>query len=240
MLPLILNLTERLAVVIGGGPVGRRKASAVLASGGRVRLICLEPRPAEMNDPLLDWLTQPYSAAHLDGASLVFAAGPPDLNKQVVADARMRGVWVNAASEPDQGDFFVPATIRRGDFVLAIGTGGAAPILTQIVRERLEVEFDETFGAWVDLLAELRPLVRERIVDADRRRDVLTRLCQWKWLDRLRREGVDAVRAAMRAEIGAVADKVSDDCSSASFPIGDEAPAQSPDARTTKRRPASP
>jgi siroheme synthase-like protein len=201
MFPLFLDLTERLSVVIGGGPVGRRKASAVLASGGRVRLICLEPRPAEMNDPLLDWLTEPYTAAQLDGASLVFAAGPPDLNARVVADARARGVWVNAASEPDQGDFFLPATIHRGDFVLAIGTGGAAPMLSQIVRERLEVEFDETFGVWVQLLAEMRPLVRERIADADRRRNFVTRLCQWEWLDRLRREGRETVRAVMWAEL---------------------------------------
>lgn len=229
MFPLFLDLTERLAVVIGGGPVGRRKASAVLAAGGRVRLICLAPRPAEMNDPRLDWLTEPYTAAHLDGAALVFAAGPADLNAKVVADARARGVWVNAASELEQGDFFVPATIRRGDFVLAIGTGGAAPMLSQLVRERLEVEFDETFGVWVQLLAELRPLLRERIADADRRRDVLTRLCQWEWLDRLRREGMEAVGAAMRAELEEVAGKVSDDCSSASSPIGDGAPVQSPD-----------
>src|SRR5579872_1256721 len=80
MFPLFLDLTERLAVVIGGGPVGRRKALAVLAAGGRVRLICLEQRPAEMSDPLLDWLTEPYTRAHLEGASLVFAAGPADLN----------------------------------------------------------------------------------------------------------------------------------------------------------------
>ena len=80
MLPLLLDLTDRLAVVIGGGPVGRRKASAVLAAGGRVRLICLEPRPADMSEPFLEWRTEAYTSDHLQGASLVFAAGPADLN----------------------------------------------------------------------------------------------------------------------------------------------------------------
>jgi precorrin-2 dehydrogenase/sirohydrochlorin ferrochelatase len=201
MFPLFLDLAERLAVVIGGGPVGRRKASAVLAAGGRVRLICLEPRPAEMSDPCLDWRCKAYTRDHLDGASLVFAAGPVELNAQVVADARARNIWVNAASEPKRGDFVVPAVVRRGDFVLAISSGGAAPLLTQIVRERLEVEFDAAFGSWVSLLAELRPKVMERIDDVKERRRILTSLCQWQWLERLRVEDVDIVRTAMWATV---------------------------------------
>jgi precorrin-2 dehydrogenase/sirohydrochlorin ferrochelatase len=205
MFPLILDLTDHLAVVIGGGPVGRRKASAVLAAGGRVRLVCREPRPPELSDPLLDWRTDAYSPEHLDGAALVFAAGPPELNARVVADARVRGVWVNAASEPEQGDFLLPAVVRRGDLLLAVSTGGAAPLLAQAIRDRLEAEFDEAFAAWVGLLAELRPLAAERVVDVERRRELLTSLCQWEWLDRLRREGADAVREALRAEVEAAA-----------------------------------
>lgn len=201
MLPFFLNLTDRLVLVIGGGAVGRRKASAVLAAGGHVRLVCLEPRPSEMSDPRLDWRTESYTPTHLEGAALVFAAGPPDLNARIVSDARARGVWVNAASEPTAGDFFLPAIVRCGEFVIAVSSGGAAPILTQRVRERLEAEFDEAFGVWVRLLGEMRPLVRERIADAEQRRRVLTRLCQWEWLERLRQEDYNGVRAAMLAEI---------------------------------------
>jgi precorrin-2 dehydrogenase/sirohydrochlorin ferrochelatase len=201
MFPLILNLTNRLAVVVGGGSVGRRKASAVLSAGGRVRLLCLEPRPANMDNSHLDWIKEAYAPHHLDGASLVFAAAPADVNARVVADARTRGLWVNAASEPSEGDFFLPAIVRRGDFLLAISTGGAAPLLAQTVRTRLETEFDAAFGVWVELLAELRPQVMERIADAEARKLVLTRLCQWEWLERLRREDANAVRTAMHATI---------------------------------------
>jgi precorrin-2 dehydrogenase/sirohydrochlorin ferrochelatase len=201
MLPVFLNMTDRLAVIIGGGTVGRRKASAVLAAGGRVRLVCLEPRPVSMSDPCLEWRTEVYTAAHLEGAALVFAAGPVELNAQIVADAQERSLWVNAASEPVAGDFYLPATVRRGDFVLAISSGGAAPVLTQTVRARLEAEYDEAFGVWVSLLSELRPLVIERIAGAEQRKHVLTSLCQWQWLERLRKEDVQIVGAAMRATI---------------------------------------
>ena len=85
MLPVFLNVTDRLAVVIGGGAVGRRKAAAVLAAGGRVRLVCLEPRPVELSDARLEWRMEAYTADHLNGAALVFAAGPAELNARIVA-----------------------------------------------------------------------------------------------------------------------------------------------------------
>jgi precorrin-2 dehydrogenase/sirohydrochlorin ferrochelatase len=201
MFPLFVNLRDRLVVVVGGGPVGQRKAVGLLEAGARVRVVCLEARPEEQSDPHLEWITAPYTSDHLTGAALVFAAGPPDLNARVVADARALGIWVNSASAPDTGDFLVPATVQRGDFVLAVSTGGAAPSLAKAVCRRLEDQFDEAFATWVALLAELRPLVLARIDDPARRRELFERWARWEWLERIRTEGVHSVRAAMEAEV---------------------------------------
>lgn len=201
MYPLLLNVGNRLAVVVGGGDVGLRKARGLYEAGARVRLVCLEPCPADGLNGRLEWVTASYSKHHIEDAALVIAAAPPDVNQAVAADARELGIWVNVASDPSLCDFVLPATVRRGDFLLAIGTGGSAPNLAQRVREQLELAFDKAFGEWVDLLAELRPLVRERILAAENRAAILHALSDWGWLEQIRTHGSDQVRFEMLAAL---------------------------------------
>jgi siroheme synthase-like protein len=151
----------------------------------------------------LEWRREPYRAEHLDAAALVIAAATPEVNRQVVADARARGLCVNSATEPKAGDFILPATVRRGDFLVAVSTGGVAPALATEVRRRLETQFDDMFGVWVGLLAALRPLILAKVADPDRRSELFERLCRWEWLDRLRQEGPELVFVAMQAEVQA-------------------------------------
>src|SRR5262245_393537 len=130
MLPVLLDLSGRLVLVVGGGPVGRRRAAAALQAGAAVRLVCLEKRPADAGD--IDWLTGPYDPTHLEGVSLALACGPEAVNAHVAEDARRRGVWVATASGPP-GDVTLSAALRRGGLVVAVSTGGAAPALARAV-----------------------------------------------------------------------------------------------------------
>jgi siroheme synthase-like protein len=195
MFPVFLNLAGERVVVVGGGAVGRRKAAAAAAAGARVRVVAMEPPPAHGGP--WDWLAEPYHAGHLDDAVLVFAAAGRGVNATVVADARARKLWVCDAGDPGRGNFLLPGVARAGRLTLAVGTGGAAPSLTRRVSERLRDEFDASFGVWVELLAELRPVVIAVINDAQARKRIFDEISDWPWLERVRREGPDAARAAM-------------------------------------------
>ncbi|HET6575622.1 MAG TPA: NAD(P)-dependent oxidoreductase [Fimbriiglobus sp.] len=198
MLPVLLNLNGRQVVVVGGGSVGRRKAAAARAAGASVRVIDPIPRPGDLSDPGLEWVTAPYRPEHLDGAALAFAAATPAVNAAVVADARARGVWVNSAT--GDGDVFLPATLSVGGLTVAVGTGGATPALARRVRDRLAGQFGPAYADWVAVLDRVRRLALDHIDDDAARRDLLDRFADWPWLERIRNEGPDAVFAAM-AEI---------------------------------------
>lgn len=135
-LPVLLLTRGRRALVVGGGPVGRRKARAALAGGLAVTLVCLDPRPADFPDAA-EWVIEEYNEGHLDGVDLAFAAGPPGVNCRVVADARSRRVPVNSASDPEAGDFFMPAVHRDGGVTVAVSTDGDDPAAAKEMRDRV-------------------------------------------------------------------------------------------------------
>jgi precorrin-2 dehydrogenase/sirohydrochlorin ferrochelatase len=191
--PVFLNLAGRLVVVVGGGAVGTRKAAAARAAGAVVRVV--DPRPAAPDRP--EHVPEPYRPDHLAGAALVFACATPEVNARVVADARARGVWVGSATAPASGDLTLPSVVRAGDLTVAVGTGGAAPALARRIREKLEAEFDVAFADWVRVLAGVRAVVLAEVTDPNRRRELLDAFADWPWLDRVRAEGAEAVKAEM-------------------------------------------
>src|SRR5947207_14906635 len=112
--PIMLDLTNRQIVIIGGGAVAARKASGVIAAGAtRVRVISTDFCKA-MPDRI-ERISEAYSPPHLDEADLVFAAtNNTAVNEQIVQDARARKILVCRADNDDEqpGDFVTPALFR--------------------------------------------------------------------------------------------------------------------------------
>lgn len=198
MLAIHLDMTGKLALVVGGGAVGRRKALALLEAGARVRLVALEPCPAEMAPPALVWLQEPFRPEHLEGVSLVISAANPQVDAEVATLAQARGIWVNAASCPDAGDVTFPATIQRGKLVVTVSTQGAAPALAVQLRDRIASTLPDHLALWIDLLEEMRVLAQEQIADPPLRQALARELAALDGPDLLATQGIDAVREMLQ------------------------------------------
>ena len=198
--PVGLDLTGRRVVVVGGGPVGRRKAAAARDAGAIVRVVAPEPRPAEVAAEI-EWVSEPYQSRHLEGQMLVFAAATTAVNAFVVADATARQLWVCDSADPARGTFTTPAVGARGSVTVAVDTAGAAPALARRLRDRIVEQLAPAIADWAELLAEVRGVVLAKVTDARLRRALLTDFADWPWLERLQRDGLDATRRAMRQAV---------------------------------------
>src|SRR5688572_14771319 len=140
--PVFLNLTDRPAVVIGGGSLAEEKVTGLLAAGCRVTVVGstltagLEQLAAEGR---VEVRARAYTAGDLAGAHIAFAADEDrSINAAVWREAEERGVLLNAVDDTPHCHFIAPAIHRQGDVVVAISTGGASPALAVHLRKLMQ------------------------------------------------------------------------------------------------------
>ena len=200
--PIELKLSRKVAVVIGLGAVGRRRAAGLREAGARV--IGIDPAAGGFDSESLagiEIIAETYRAEHLRGVSLAIAAAWPEVNRQVVADARALGVWVSSASDPEASDFSLPAVWRSGSLTLTVSTSGASPALAAALRDRAAEALGPSAAGLATLLAELRPLVLVRVTDPETRRAILEDWADPRWLELWTERGPDAVLQALLERI---------------------------------------
>ena len=159
--PVLLELAGRRCVVIGVLPVREGKVEALLA-GGATDVLVVADAPAERLDGLevldgVDVARRAWTTADVEGAFLVIAHDPdPQVRARLAIAARAAGALVNVVDDIPACDWAMPAIVRRGDLLLAIGTGGASPALARKMRERLETEYGPEWAEVLRVLREVR------------------------------------------------------------------------------------
>lgn len=200
--PVNLDITGRLCLVVGGGLVAARKISALLLSGAVVRVVspesCLKVRRLA-EEGRIEWLPRDFREADLDGAFLVIAAtNCSEVQSRVAEQAKRRDVLLNSAENPGLSTFLVPARIRRGDFLLAVSTGGASPALSSLIKRKLAMQFGPEYGLLVALMA----AIRRQVVDCGQRstenRALFHTVLASPVLDRIRERDWDGLRRLLR------------------------------------------
>jgi siroheme synthase-like protein len=156
--PVMLEVRGRRCVVIGDLAVREGKVEGLLAAGADDVLVLAErigDRFDEVSGVMVE--RRAWRPADLDGAFLVVASsGDPAARAAIAREARSRGALVNVMDHVPSCDWAAPAIVRRGDLVLAIGTGGVSPAIARSVRERLEAAFGPEWAEVVRVVGEVR------------------------------------------------------------------------------------
>lgn len=172
--PIFTDLHGKAVLLIGGGQVALRKARSLLSAGAKLTVVS-----HHFVDDFYHWQQQgqahliagDFSADQLTGHWLVIAATDDDaLNAQVHQAASARQIWVNTVDEKDKCEFIFPSIIDRSPILVAISSGGSAPVLARRLREKLEALLPQHLGPLASLVGRFRQQVQQKFDNFAERR----------------------------------------------------------------------
>src|SRR5579864_6534993 len=182
--PIFLKLESHKVLIVGGGAIAEQKIEAVLRSATDVTVLSPEISPLIQrwcNERRLKHLAKEFHPGITKGYFLVIACTDSEpVNRAVYQEAREFGALANAVDDPGYCDFYAPAVVSRGDFQIAISTGGNSPALSQHVRKQLEETYGPEYESWTAWLGRMRDLMRNVLPRTERRKELLMllALCQ--------------------------------------------------------------
>ncbi|APE99703.1 TPA: siroheme synthase CysG [Pseudomonas putida] len=173
-LPLFHKLQGGRVLVVGGGEIALRKARLLADAGGVLRVVAPDvdgQLAALAREGGGEVLVRGYQAADLVGCRLVIAAtDDPGLNAQVSADAQALSLPVNVVDAPALCTVIFPAIVDRSPLVIAVSSGGDAPVLARLIRAKLEAWIPSAYGELAGLAARFRHKVKSLYPDVNQRR----------------------------------------------------------------------
>jgi uroporphyrin-III C-methyltransferase/precorrin-2 dehydrogenase/sirohydrochlorin ferrochelatase len=156
-LPLFFDLTKGPVILVGEGREALAKLRILQAAGARIHWHVLSQQAIDPIDAQGVELRigLPADDDFLGAVALVASAGR-DIDEQLAAGGRAMNVPTNIVDRPDLSTFIFPSIVDRGDVVVAIGTGGASPVLARRLREKIEQLLPERIGAFAGLMGRYR------------------------------------------------------------------------------------
>lgn len=175
-MPVFLDLAAGEVVLAGTGELAAIKLRLLLSANAKVRwhggtpgdLDALKITGGER--ARIDLAPGDGVDADLAGVIAVLCAGAGEAGIRLSARARAAGVPVNVMDDLAHSTFIFPAIVDRGDVIVAIGTGGSAPVLARRLRERIEAMLPARIGDLSAFIGKWRKAIHARLPDMAHKR----------------------------------------------------------------------
>ncbi len=172
--PVFLDLKRRRCLLVGGGDIATRKGRLLARAGARLCIVAPDisdelKQLAEQGDGELHY--REYQSSDLDDVVLVCSATDDhELNERISRESQARYLPTNVVDSPALCSFITPAIVDRSPLVIAISSGGEAPVLARMVRTKLEMLIPKSYGRLAQLASRWREKVKQPFSEENRRR----------------------------------------------------------------------
>lgn len=176
-LPVFFDLADKPAVVVGGTAAAAWKAELLAACGARVEVFARSCEPEMLalfgghGFGTVRHAGSEWEDGDLRHAAIAIADVDDEADAETFAEAaRRHGVPVNVIDKPAHCDFQFGALVNRSPVIVAISTDGAAPILGQAIRRRIEALLPGHLGHWAQAAKAFRTQLAKMVPYASGRR----------------------------------------------------------------------
>src|SRR5262245_60380751 len=174
-LPVFLDLQSGKVLLVGAGDLARAKLRLLAAAGSQVRWYATDgdhdlPGLADNDKARIECAKGDPLSADLSGIIAILCAGAGDIGVAMSVRAKAVGLPVNVMDDLAHSTFIFPAIVDRGDVVVAVGTGGASPVVARRVREKIEAALPARIGDLAAFIGGFRKSINTRIGEFPLRR----------------------------------------------------------------------
>ncbi len=207
-LPLFFDLKQSTALVFGDTPAAARKIEVLL----RAKCRCISIAES-LNEPGLLALQENGLFSHKNSVSealwsqaqlVVAASGAVEADEQISKDAKQRKLPVNVVNRADLSSFIFPSIIDRSPLIAAVSSSGELPILTRLMRSRLESSIPHAFGRLATIASEYRDQVKESLKGINARRRFWEKHLEGQFADLIYSGREQEAEALLSAAISAI------------------------------------
>jgi len=179
--PIFIDLRGQPCLVVGAGPVALRKIRLMRSAGAQITVIAPDIADdiyTEFGADLV-YLRREFGDTDITGYRLITAAtNDPGVNRRVSELAQASNIPVNVVDEPELCSFITPSIIDRSPVLVAISTGGGAPVLARLLRAKLEALIPASYGKLASSMSSYRDKLKASVPDERDRRIFWERVVQ--------------------------------------------------------------
>ena len=172
--PIFLNLKGQDCLVVGAGEIAARKIDLLARSGAQITVIAESVGETVANLQTRYPITinkMSFAVTDLRQFKLVISATDDLASNALVANtAKAQGVPVNVVDNPGLSSFIFPAIVDRSPLVIAVSSGGAAPVLARLLRAKIETVISPAYGKLAKLAEQFRDKTKRRLATTTQRR----------------------------------------------------------------------
>lgn len=172
--PAFLDLRDRPCLLVGGGNVALRKARLLASAGARLTVVAPEictglVELADYHD--FDLVRREFVADDVyDNWLVVSATGAADVERTVFQVASGAGIFCNGVDDRSNCSYITPAIVDRGSIVVAVSSGGTAPVLAAKLRAQIELMLPQGLHRLASIARDWRSRVTKNIKSLPGRR----------------------------------------------------------------------